>query len=85
MDKSDCCCGPEGWLAGLIFVVAVRRHGALEWRQEDTSMKNNLFLTLALMVAGATFSGCVPVLIGAAGAVAVDEVLEQKQGGDGLF
>lgn len=33
----------------------------------------------------ATLNGCAPVLIGAAGAVVVDEVLEEERGGDGLF
>ncbi len=30
-------------------------------------------------------SGCAPLLIGGAGAVVADEVIEQDQGGDGLF
>lgn len=30
-------------------------------------------------------SGCAPLLIGGAGAVVADEVIEQDKGGDGLF
>ena len=30
-------------------------------------------------------SGCAPLLVGGAGAVIVDEAIEQDQGGDGLF
>jgi len=48
-------------------------------------MKNKIWLVMVLVTTGAAVSGCIPVIIGAAGAVAVDEVLENKQGGDGLF
>ena len=48
-------------------------------------MGNKLWLVLALVASGATISGCVPLVVGAAGAVVVDEVIERKQGGDGLF
>ena len=40
---------------------------------------------LVLTIATATLSGCAPVVIGAAGAVVADEVIEQEKGGDGLF
>jgi len=30
-------------------------------------------------------SGCAPFLIGGAGAVVADQVVEQEKGGDGLF
>jgi hypothetical protein len=32
-----------------------------------------------------TVSGCGPLLIGGAGVVVADEIVEQEQGGDGLF
>jgi hypothetical protein len=38
-----------------------------------------------LVLAAAVMSGCAPLLIGGAGAVVVDEAIEQDQGGDGLF
>jgi hypothetical protein len=42
-------------------------------------------LILMLAVAGMTFSGCAPVIIGAGGAVLADKVAEDQNGGDGLF
>jgi hypothetical protein len=38
-----------------------------------------------LVLAAAMTSACTPLLIGGAGAVVVDEAIEQDQGGDGLF
>lgn len=32
-----------------------------------------------------TVAGCAPLIIGGAGAVVADEVVEQEKGGDGLF
>ena len=43
------------------------------------------FLAVFLVVAMPWLAGCAPVVIGAAGAVVADEILEQEQGGDGLF
>jgi hypothetical protein len=40
------------------------------------------FIALAL-VAG--LAACAPLLVGGAGAVVVDEAIEQDRGGDGLF
>lgn len=48
-------------------------------------MRNGLWLILALAAAGFGVSGCAPLVIGAAGAVVADEVMEQESGGDGLF
>ncbi len=48
-------------------------------------MLNKFLKMLVLATAGATVSGCVPVLLGAAGAVVADKVVEQRDGGDGLF
>lgn len=48
-------------------------------------MQSRFWLILTLTVAGTTFSGCTAVVIGGAGAIIVDEVMEQKSGGDGLF
>lgn len=42
-------------------------------------------LVALVTVLGLTFAGCAPLLIGGAGAVVADEVIEQDQGGDGLF
>jgi hypothetical protein len=42
-------------------------------------------LTLMVLMAGFLASGCAPLLIGGAGAVVADEVVEQDKGGDGLF
>jgi len=48
-------------------------------------MKNKFLLILALVAAGAVTTGCAPLILGAAGAVVVDEAIERDQGGDGLF
>lgn len=32
-----------------------------------------------------TIAGCAPLIVGGAAAVVADEVIEQDQGGDGLF
>lgn len=42
-----------------------------------------LMLTAALLML--TLAGCAPLIIGGAGAVVADEVVEQDKGGDGLF
>jgi len=42
-------------------------------------------LTLVVLMAALLASGCAPLIIGGAGAVVADEVVEQDQGGDGLF
>jgi hypothetical protein len=38
-----------------------------------------------LVLVTGVMSACAPLLIGGAGAVVVDEAIEQDQGGDGLF
>jgi hypothetical protein len=43
-------------------------------------MRNVMWMMLAVAL-----SGCAPLLVGGAGAVVVDEAIEQDQGGDGLF
>jgi hypothetical protein len=48
-------------------------------------MQNTLWKALAALAITATLSACAPLLIGGAGAVVADEVIEQDQGGDGLF
>ncbi len=45
----------------------------------------NTGLTLVALMAALLVSGCAPLLIGGAGAVVADEVIEQDNGGDGLF
>lgn len=47
-------------------------------------MRKTVFGMLALLTVIAT-SACAPLIIGGAGAVVADEVIEQNQGGDGLF
>ncbi len=48
-------------------------------------MRSKLGLILATAATCAVLSGCVPIVIGAPVAVAVDELIERDQGGDGLF
>lgn len=40
---------------------------------------------LAALIAIVTLTACAPLLIGGGTAVVADEVIEQDQGGDGLF
>lgn len=47
-------------------------------------MRKTGLMLLATLLA-LTTSGCAPLLIGGAGAVVADEVIEQDKGGDGLF
>jgi hypothetical protein len=42
-------------------------------------------LALVVLMAGLMAQGCAPLIIGGAGAVVADEVVEQDKGGDGLF
>ena len=48
-------------------------------------MQNKFWLILVLVAAGATVSGCVPLVVGAGGVVLTDEIMEQENGDDGLF
>ncbi|NNF23179.1 MAG: hypothetical protein HKN63_00025 [Rhodobacteraceae bacterium] len=48
-------------------------------------MKRQVWMILALGLGISALSGCAPLLIGGAGVVIVDEVMEQEQGGDGLI
>ena len=42
--------------------------------------------TLALLIAAPfALSGCVPLVVGAGGAIAADTIAEDRNGGDGLF
>ncbi len=43
------------------------------------------FRLMAMMAAAALLAACVPVAIGAGTAVVADQVIEEEQGGDGLF
>lgn len=47
-------------------------------------MRLILILSSFVALAGA-LSGCVPLVLGAGGAVAADEYAEDRDGGDGLF
>lgn len=42
-------------------------------------------MAFVVLMAGLLVSGCAPLIIGGAGAVVADEVVEQDKGGDGLF
>ena len=48
-------------------------------------MQGKFWLILVLVTAGAAMSGCVPLMAGAGGAVLGDQIMEQENGGDGLF
>jgi len=48
-------------------------------------MRNKIWMMLVLTAATVNVAGCVPVAIGAVGAVAADKAVENKEGGDGLF
>jgi hypothetical protein len=52
--------------------------------QGEKEMRKTGFVVLMTLLA-LTTAGCAPLLIGGAGAVVADEVIEQDQGGDGLF
>jgi hypothetical protein len=42
-------------------------------------------LTLVLLLAALSATGCAPLVIGGAAAVVADQAVEQEKGGDGLF
>ncbi|MEL7026595.1 MAG: hypothetical protein AAGO57_05095 [Pseudomonadota bacterium] len=47
---------------------------------------NRILLATLLLSFGALTSGCVaPLVVGAGAAIAVDEINERNEGGDGLF
>jgi len=48
-------------------------------------MQNRLWLLMAALITSTTLAGCAPVIVGAAGALIVDEAMEQQNGDDGLF
>lgn len=50
-------------------------------RMGDTEMTRILLLLLAMTAV----SGCLPVALGAVGAVAADKVVEKRRGDEGLF
>jgi hypothetical protein len=52
--------------------------------QGEKVMRKTGFVVLMTLLA-LTTAGCAPLLIGGAGAVVADEVVEQDKGGDGLF
>jgi hypothetical protein len=47
-------------------------------------MQKTGFMALLTLLA-LTITGCAPLIVGGAAAVVADEVIEQDQGGDGLF
>ena len=48
-------------------------------------MRRTLWETVTAVFFTALLSGCAPVIIGGAAAIVADEVIEQEEGGDGLF
>ncbi|MBS9718177.1 hypothetical protein ACFFUT_12945 [Pseudohalocynthiibacter aestuariivivens] len=48
-------------------------------------MRNKFWMILGFATIWVSFSGCVQLAIGAAGAVIADEVIENRTGDDGLF
>lgn len=42
-------------------------------------------VVLVILMAALAVTGCAPLIIGGAGAIVADEVVEQDKGGDGLF
>ncbi len=48
-------------------------------------MPKPLLKALTTLLTLATLTACAPLLVGGAGAIVVDEAIEQDQGGDGLF
>jgi hypothetical protein len=52
--------------------------------RENEMMRKTGF-GLLLLVSVLSLTACAPLLIGGAGVVVADEVIEQDKGGDGLF
>ena len=48
-------------------------------------MQKKILAFLVLAVSAGLISGCVPLAVGAGGAVIADKVAEDQTGGDGLF
>jgi hypothetical protein len=48
-------------------------------------MMKRVSMLLVIGLAGSFVSGCAALVVGGAGAVIVDEAMEQQNGGDGLF
>ncbi len=100
MDKSNSLCLSETWV-GLRRIVCWTifgaqsgpRYGAgMAFGRHHVSvaaggqeMQSKLGQILGILATWVALSGCVPLVVGAAGVVIVDKVVEQKQGGDGLF
>lgn len=57
--------------------------GLPEIRREQTMIKR--LILLPILLGAPVLAGCVPVAVGVAGAVVADEIVEDRQGGDGLF
>ncbi len=47
-------------------------------------MRTKIWVALAMLMAVTGLSGCAAALVGA-GVVVADEIVEDRQGGDGLF
>ncbi len=72
---------PQGRLAEILVLDQFSRN---IWRDTARAFAQDSLALVVLMAALLT-SGCAPLLIGGAGAVVADEVIEQDKGGDGLF
>jgi hypothetical protein len=53
--------------------------------EQGENMMRKTGLGLLMLAAVLGLSACAPLLIGGAGVVVADEVIEQDKGGDGLF
>lgn len=69
--------GIKGLVANGNDLETYEKQGALRMQ------KTGLMLMAGLLML--TMAGCAPLIIGGAGAVVADEVVEQEKGGDGLF
>ena len=100
VDKSNSLCLSGAWvcLRNNVYQAIVGAHFgpgygagmAYGWLHASVApggqdMQSKLGLILAIAATWAVLSGCVPLVVGAAGAVVIDKVVEQEQGGDGLF
>lgn len=58
--------------------------GLMHYPEEDP-MPARKTLILMLVLGAAALSGCGPLVVGGAGVIIADAVVEDQQGGDGLF
>ena len=59
--------------------------GSRRAAQGSILMRTTVWRALAALITIATLGACAPLLIGGGAAIVADEVIEQDQGGDGIF